>query len=55
MAKITGGLDIYSMREVPAWIEVDKGKFSGVIKDLPKRDDITAKVEERLVVEYYNK
>ncbi|MEK6623316.1 MAG: 30S ribosomal protein S4 [Bdellovibrionota bacterium] len=55
VAKITGGLDIYSMREVPAWIEVDKGKFSGVIKDLPKRDDITAKVEERLVVEYYNK
>lgn len=55
IAKITGALDIYSMREVPAWIEVDKGKFKGVIKDLPKRDDITAKVEERLVVEYYNK
>jgi len=55
ISKITGGLDTYSMREVPAWLDVDKGKFKGMVKDLPKREDLTAKVEERLVVEYYNK
>lgn len=54
-AKLTGALDTYSMREVPAWIELDKNNFKATIKDLPKRDDITSKVEERLVVELYSK
>jgi len=43
------------MREVPAWLSVDKTKFSCEIKDLPKREDITAQLEERLVVELYSK
>ena len=54
-AKLTGALETYSMREVPAWIELDKNNFKATIKDLPKRDDITSKVEERLVVELYSK
>ncbi len=53
--KLAGSLDAYSMREVPAWIEVNKGKFAGEIKDLPKREDITGQIEERLVVELYSK
>lgn len=54
-AKLTGALETYSMREVPAWIELDKNNYKATIKDLPKRDDITSKVEERLVVELYSK
>ena len=54
-SKLTGGLEAYSMREVPAWLDTDKAKFTGVVKDLPKRDDITSQVEERLVVELYSK
>ena len=54
-AKLTGALETYSMREIPAWIELDKNNFKATIKDLPKRDDITSKVEERLVVELYSK
>jgi len=55
IVKITSGLETYSMREVPAWLSVDKTKFSCEIKDLPKREDITAQLEERLVVELYSK
>lgn len=54
-SKLTGALDAYSMREIPSWIEVNKGKFSGEIKDLPKREDITGQIEERLIVELYSK
>ena len=53
--KITSGLDTYSMREIPAWLNVDKTKFLCEIKDLPKREDVTAQLEERLVVELYSK
>jgi len=54
-AKLTGALATYSMREIPAWIELDKNNFRATIKDMPKRDDITSKIEERLVVELYSK
>jgi small subunit ribosomal protein S4 len=54
-AKLTGTIEAYSMREVPAWMDVDKTKFSAVIKDLPKREDVTSQIEERLVVELYSK
>ncbi|HLE12059.1 MAG: 30S ribosomal protein S4 [Bdellovibrionales bacterium RIFOXYD12_FULL_39_22] len=54
-AKLVGALEANAMREVPAWIEVDKHNFKGIIRDLPKRDDITSKIEERLVVELYGK
>jgi len=54
-AKLTGQLAANSMRELPVWLELDKDKFKGTIKDLPKREDITSKIEERLVVELYSK
>lgn len=53
--KITGAPAAYSMREIPAWLDVDKNTFKAVVKDLPKRDDITTQIEERLVVELYSK
>ncbi len=53
--KLTGGIEANSIREIPAWLEVDKNNFKGVIKDLPKREDITSTIEERLVVELYSK
>jgi small subunit ribosomal protein S4 len=54
-AKLTGSLEANSMREIPAWIEVDKNNFRGTVRDLPKREDITSQIEERLVVELYSK
>lgn len=53
--KLTGGIEANSMRETPAWLDLDKNLFKAVVKDLPKRDDITSQIEERLVVELYSK
>lgn len=53
--KLTGGLEANSIREVPAWLDVDKTGFKATVLDLPKRDDITSQIEERLVVELYSK
>lgn len=55
LAKLTGAPSAYEMREVPAWLDVDKNLFKATVKDLPKRDDVTSQVEERLVVELYSK
>ena len=53
--KLSGALEANSIREVPSWIEVDKGAFKAIIRDLPKREDITSTVQERFVVELYSK
>lgn len=53
--KLVASLAANSVREVPAWLDVDKDKLKAVVRDLPKREDITTTIEERLVVELYNK
>ena len=53
--KLSGALEANSIREVPSWIEVDKGTLKATIQDLPKREDITSTVQERFIVELYSK
>lgn len=53
--KLSGAMEANSIREIPAWLDVDRASLKGVIKDLPKREDITSSIEERLVVELYSK
>jgi small subunit ribosomal protein S4 len=40
---------------VPAWVEVDAKKMEGVFKDYPDRDELSADINENLIVELYSK
>ena len=40
---------------VPAWIDVDAKKFSGVFKSVPERSDLPSDINEALIVELYSK
>jgi small subunit ribosomal protein S4 len=42
-------------RGVPRWLEVDKNAFRGIVKELPRREDLTMPIEEHLIVELYSK
>lgn len=42
-------------KEIPRWLTVDPTTFKGVVTDMPARSDITADIEERLIVELYSK
>jgi len=55
VAKIGGALEAVKRREIPQWLELDSGNMKSRIRDLPARDDVTAPMEERLVVELYSK
>ncbi|MEK6577773.1 MAG: 30S ribosomal protein S4 [Bdellovibrionota bacterium] len=55
MARIAGALEAVKRREIPQWLELDSAAFSARVRDLPSRDDITAPMEERMVVELYSK
>lgn len=53
--RILAALEAVKRREIPQWIELDHTQQTSKIRDLPSRDDITAPMEERLVVELYSK
>lgn len=42
-------------RSVPAWLEANHETYTGVVKELPTRDQIDAPVNEVLIVELYSK
>ncbi|MFQ5900380.1 MAG: 30S ribosomal protein S4 [Thermodesulfobacteriota bacterium] len=53
--KINAAIDAVDRRGIPAWLEMDKDKYRGTVKALPKRDDITMPIQEQLIVELYSK
>jgi small subunit ribosomal protein S4 len=55
MARIAGALEAVKRREIPQWIELDATALKSRVRDLPTRDDVTAPMQERLVVELYSK
>ena len=55
MGRIISAMEGSQRRGVPDWAEVDREGFSGRIKLLPTRSDVTAPINEKLIVELYSK
>jgi small subunit ribosomal protein S4 len=55
MGRIVMALEGAQRRGVPEWAELDRDNFSGRIKLLPARSDITMPINEKLIVELYSK
>ncbi len=55
MGRIGGALEAVKRREIPQWLELDSAAMKSRVRDLPARDDMTAPMQERLVVELYSK
>lgn len=55
MGRIISAMEGARRRGVPEWAEVDREGFSGRIKLLPARSDITTPINEKLIVELYSK
>jgi small subunit ribosomal protein S4 len=55
IGRVLSALEGAQRRGVPEWAELDREAFSGKIKILPTRSDITAPINEKLIVELYSK
>ena len=53
--RIAAALELAEQREKPTWIEVDNKEMSGVYKTNPERSDLSAEINEQLIVELYSK
>lgn len=55
VARILDAMETVARRSVPQWLELDKDAFSGVVKALPSREELTMPIHEQLIVEFYSK
>ena len=53
--RIKGALELASQRTAVEWVEVDSAKMEGTFKSLPERSDLSADINEQLIVELYSK
>ncbi|WP_414828639.1 30S ribosomal protein S4 [Alteromonas sp. H39] len=54
-SRIVAALELADQREKPTWIEVDSNKMEGTFKRIPERTDLSADINEQLIVELYSK
>ena len=54
-ARIKAALEVSAQREKPTWVEVDNTKMEGAFKRIPERSDLSAEINEQLIVELYSK
>lgn len=52
---IQKALEGVEVRGVPGWLEVDKTRFTGRVKEFPTKEEIALPVNEQLVVELYSR
>lgn len=55
IGRIISAMDGAQRRGVPEWAEVDREAYTGKINVLPTRSEITATINEKLIVELYSK
>ena len=55
MARVLTAMEGAQRRGVPEWAEVNRDAFSGRVKLMPARSDITMPINEKLIVELYSK
>ena len=48
-------LNLAEQNGFPSWVSVDKNKQEGVFKAVPDRSDLTADINESLIVELYSR
>ena len=52
---ILGSLELFGMRQIPAWLSTDRNQLQISVLDRPSRAQIDVPVQEQLIVELYSK
>ena len=53
--RVQDSLSLAEQSGFPAWVSVDKAKMEGIFKSVPERSDISADINESLIVELYSR
>ena len=53
--RINDSMGAVERQGMPSWLELDADAHKGTVQALPARDDVSAAIEEQLIVELYSK
>lgn len=53
--RVKSALTLAAQRGHPEWVDIDVGKMQGIYKSVPVREDLSADINENLIVELYSK
>ncbi|WP_343182985.1 30S ribosomal protein S4 [Buchnera aphidicola (Neophyllaphis podocarpi)] len=53
--RIKAALELFEQRQKPIWLEVNSVKMEGIFKRVPERTDISAEINEHLIIELYSR
>ena len=53
--RITDSLNMAKQKGIADWITLDEGKLEATFKNIPERSDLSADINEQLIVELYSK
>jgi len=54
-ARVAEALQLAAQVGMPAWVEVEAAKATGIFKKVPDRDEFGADINESLIVELYSR
>jgi small subunit ribosomal protein S4 len=52
---VVAAVDSAKGRGVPEWLDLSASEFKGTVKSMPRREDVSLQVNEKLIVELYSK
>lgn len=53
--RIKASLELFNQREKSNWLEINIDKMEGILKCIPERADLSADINEHLIIELYSK
>lgn len=53
--RITQSMESATQKGLPGWVELRKDAYTGVLRNLPSREELTMPIQEQLIVELYSK
>lgn len=54
-SRIKAALELFDQKEKPSWLEVNVKEMKGIFKRIPERTDLSADINEHLIIELYSK
>ncbi|CAL4323763.1 30S ribosomal protein S4 [Buchnera aphidicola] len=54
-SRIKAAIELSEQREKPTWLEVNSNKLEGIFLRIPDRSDLSADINEHLIIELYSK
>jgi len=55
ISSILEAMEMKAQRGIPSWLEQNRDTFQGLVKGMPRREEIGLDIQDQLIVEFYSR